>query len=192
MPKVETFDKEVVINNALNIFHSKGYNLTSMQDLVDATGLNRSSIYNSFGSKLDLYKLCLKTYQKSSKEFLEDSICSSNCAISVLETIFKIGVSSDKDYLEKGCLFNSCASEMANQEPTIHSYLLNNQQQMITLFEDIVADGQNKSLINTNKTTNEYALYLLNAFQGLRISGILTNDEQKLENIVNTTLSILK
>jgi TetR/AcrR family transcriptional repressor of nem operon len=136
--------------------------------------------------------LCLKTYQKTSKEFLNKSICSSNCSISVLETIFKIGVSSDKNYLEKGCLFNSCASEMANQEPTIHSFLQNNQQQMITLFEDIVIDGQNKNLINTNKSANEYALYLLNAFQGLRISGILTNNEQQLENIVNTTLSILK
>ena len=50
MPKLETFDKVQVIDKAMYLFHAKGYHLTSMQDLVDATGLNRSSIYNSFGS----------------------------------------------------------------------------------------------------------------------------------------------
>lgn len=191
MPKVETFDKNVAIENALNVFHTKGYHHTSMQDLVDATGLNRSSIYNSFGSKLDLYKVCLKRYQESSKEFLDESICASNCTLSTLKTIFYLGVSSDTAFLQKGCLFNSCASEMANQEPTIHHFLQINQQQMITLFQDIVIDGQNKDLINKNKSAKEYAIYLLNAFQGLRISGILMNDKKELEGIVNTTLSIL-
>ena len=192
MPKVETFDKQEAIDNALAVFHSKGYYHTSMQDLVDTTGLNRSSIYNTFGSKLDLYKLSLKRYQDSSKEYINESINSSNCCLSILETIFKIGVSSDKNYLQKGCLINSCASEMANQEPTINSFLKKNQENMISLFQDIVSDGQSKGLINKNESTENYALYLLNALQGLRISGILTNDKNKLENIVKTTLSILK
>ena len=63
MPKVETFNKEQVLNNVIRLFHEKGYNATSMQDLVDATGLNRSSIYNSFGSKKELFQESLKTYR---------------------------------------------------------------------------------------------------------------------------------
>ena len=63
MPKVETFNKEFVLKQATEVFHTKSYSLTSMQDLVDATGLNRSSIYNTFGSKLDLYMDCLRSYQ---------------------------------------------------------------------------------------------------------------------------------
>ena len=63
MPKVETFNRDLVITQATEVFHDKGYNAASMQDLVDATGLNRSSIYNSFVSKLNLYIDCLEAYQ---------------------------------------------------------------------------------------------------------------------------------
>ena len=54
MPKTEIFNRVDVLDKAAKIFSNKGFNGTSMQDLVDTTGLNRSSIYNSFGSKLDL------------------------------------------------------------------------------------------------------------------------------------------
>jgi len=192
MPKVETFDKPEVIGKALAVFQDKGYNLTSMQDLVDATGLNRSSIYNSFGSKLDLYKECLRSYKQQSKDVLSEITSNNNCAISRLESIFNLGVSSDKEYLEKGCLFNSCTSEMANQEVSVKNFLLNNKEDMLQLFETIVDDGQQKNLINSNQSSKAYSQYLLNSFQGLRISGVLMNNEQELKNIVNTTLSVLK
>ncbi|WP_298781737.1 TetR/AcrR family transcriptional regulator [uncultured Polaribacter sp.] len=192
MPKVETFDKEIVINKSLNVFHLKGYNLTSMQDLVNATGLNRSSIYNSFGSKLELYKLCLKSYQESSRNKINENIEASNCAISSLKSIFSLVITSNKEFLKKGCLFNSCISEMANQEASINKILLNNQEYMIALFSGIIEKGQLKKQINTKKSAREYGFYLLTSFQGLRISGIIMNDKNELENNVNTTLSILK
>ena len=192
MPKVETFDKQEVIGKALNLFQEKGYNLTSMQDLVDVTGLNRSSIYNSFGSKLHLYKECLKSYKQETKKVLSGTIESKNCAISRLEAIFRLGVSSDKKFMEKGCLFNSCASEMANQEVTVKNILLDNKDDMLSLFSEIIADGQKNKLINTSQSARAYGLYLLSSFQGLRISGILMNDIKDLEQIVDTTLSVLK
>ena len=63
-----------MIKQVTKVFHDKSYSLTSMQDLVDATGLNRSSIYNTFGSKLDLYMLCLKDYQKISMNNISEII----------------------------------------------------------------------------------------------------------------------
>ena len=90
MPKVETFNKEAVIKQATEVFHRKSYSLTSMQDLVDATGLNRSSIYNSFGSKLDLYMVCLKDYQASFKCTVEKVLSNVNSPIQAIEAIFNL------------------------------------------------------------------------------------------------------
>ena len=47
MPRVEEFNREEVIGRAVEVFWDKGYHGASMQDLVDATGLNRSSIYTA-------------------------------------------------------------------------------------------------------------------------------------------------
>ena len=67
MPKTESFDRKEVLEQAKEAFWKKGYGSTSMQDLVEATKLNRSSIYNSFGDKFNLFLECLKLYQKSER-----------------------------------------------------------------------------------------------------------------------------
>ena len=64
MAKPESFDRVDIIEKVTKVFWTKGYNGTSMQDIVDATGLNRSSIYNSFGDKHSLYLDTLKHYKK--------------------------------------------------------------------------------------------------------------------------------
>lgn len=192
MPKVETFNKEAVIKQATEVFHRKSYSLTSMQDLVDATGLNRSSIYNSFGSKLDLYMVCLKDYQASFKCTVEKVLSNVNSPIQAIEAIFNLNVKNNKANNNIGCLINNCTSEMANQEVTINSFLNNNHKKMIQLFQELIEKGQQEGSINNNNSSHGYALYLLNAIQGLSISGILMNDCNQLEGIVKTTLSILK
>ena len=182
MPKVETFDRDQVIQSAVVTFHNKGYNLTSMQDLVDATGLNRSSIYNSFGSKLDLYMECLRSYQQISRRELQKTIISSKSPFTTIQNIFCMNINAAiKDSKDNGCFINQCTTEMANQEQRIQYFLNENQASMIELFEDIVMQGQSDGGINKKKTPKEYAMYLVSSLQGLRISGILMNDKQQLE-----------
>jgi len=191
MPKVETFNKELVLQQATEVFHAKSYSLTSMQDLVDATGLNRSSIYNSFGSKLDLYMDCLRSYQSTATNKIQEIMKYHNGAKARLEAIFLLNVVKSNTETENGCLLNNCTTEMANQEPGINQFLCNNQENMIQLFESIVAQGQSEGVFNTIQTPKNYGLYLLNAFQGLKVSGILSKNNNQLESIVSTTLSVL-
>lgn len=190
MPKTETFNKETVIKQATEVFHQKSYSLTSMQDLVDATGLNRSSIYNSFGSKLDLYMECLKDYQSAFKCNFDEITKTAKTPIKAIEAVFLLNIRSNITN-NVGCLINNCTSEMANQEPIIKRFLNNNHNNMIQLFQDLVEKGQHEGSINTNKSSYEYALYLVNSLQGLSISGIVMNDYNHLESIVKTTLSML-
>ncbi len=194
MPKVETFNREFVIQEAVKTFHSKGYNLTSMQDLVDATGLNRSSIYNSFGSKLDLYIECLHKYQKDTKEDIEEIMVKSYSSISTIQRIFCLNMADvlSQNNNDNGCFFNQCTTEMANHEDRIKFFLIENQVSMVQLFEDIVEQGQKNESINKNKNASEYAIYLVTALQGLRISGVLMNDNKQLKSIVETILSVLE
>ncbi len=191
MPKVETFNKELVLKQATEVFHTKSYSLTSMQDLVDATGLNRSSIYNTFGSKLDLYMDCLRSYQSNAHGKIQKIMKHTKGTKSTLEAIFLLNVVTGNHGTENGCLINNCTTEMANQETVINQFLCNNQENMIQLFQSLVAQGQEEGIFNTTQTPKAYGVYLLNAFQGLKISGILSKDNKQLENVVYTTLSVL-
>ena len=62
MPKHTQFDQSKILESLIPLFIDKGYNGTSMQDIVDRTQLNRSSLYNTFGDKYQLYRAVLNKY----------------------------------------------------------------------------------------------------------------------------------
>ncbi|GAA3641985.1 TetR/AcrR family transcriptional regulator [Flavivirga jejuensis] len=192
MPKVETFDKELVLKRATEVFHDKGFNATSMQDLVDATTLNRSSIYNSFGSKLDLFLECLKSYQDTYVLKVSEILQSADNSLHAIELLFELYLHDTlKDKDDKGCLITNCISEMANQENAIVTFLKSNQKSFIKLLEELVAKGQKESSINLSRTPNEYALYLFSSIQGFRTAGILISNKKDLQTIANTIIQTL-
>lgn len=193
MPRVEDFVREDVLKKMVLVFHEKGYNATSMQDLVDASQLNRSSIYNSFGNKLSIFLECLRMYQGYlTRETSSILMQSSNSfdAISAIFNLFYDYTVADKD--NKGCLLSNCVSEMANQNNQITTFLKHHQDAMLGLFEDLIYQGQQSGEINKNMTHEAYAAYLYSSIQGLRNVGILLNDKRKLKSIIDITLENLK
>ncbi|WP_298757830.1 TetR/AcrR family transcriptional regulator [uncultured Psychroserpens sp.] len=192
MPKVETFNRDFVVAQATEVFHDKGYNATSMQDLVDATGLNRSSIYNSFGCKLHLYLDCLKAYQYKYQKKNSNVLLDAKNAIEAIELLFNMYLEEMiSDSNDRGCLITNCKSEMANHDDKITSFLNRDQKNTLDFLEDLVSRGQNQGDINTNKIASEYALYLFSSLQGFRMTGILVQDKDHLKGIIKTILQIL-
>ncbi|AXT49576.1 TetR/AcrR family transcriptional regulator [Aquimarina sp. BL5] len=192
MPKVETFNRTEVLQKATEVFHKKGYNGTSMQDLVDATDLNRSSIYNSFGSKLGIFMEVLSFYQNNTDENFGKRLAKAYNAADAINVIFEYTLNdiiNDTD--SKGCLIVNCKSEMTNQDVTIKSFIEKNQDQVVAMLEDIVNKGQMEKIFNTDQTPNQYALYLYTSLQGLRMTCIINKSEEDLKNIIKTVLKVL-
>ncbi len=192
MPKVETFDRAIVIAQATEVFHDKGYNAASMQDLVDATGLNRSSIYNSFNDKLSLFLECLRLYEDKYTRETSKRLLRSSSGLEAIEQIFELYLyEMTKSKQERGCLIVNCKSEMANHEDRITNFLNSNQQKMLTLLEDLVGQGQDDKSINTSQDSRAYALYIYSSLQGFRMTGILVSKKSQLQGIIKTVLQTL-
>jgi len=192
MPKVETFDRNQVLQQATQIFHKKGYNGTSMQDIVNATDLNRSSIYNSFGSKLGMFMEVLSHYQNNANSNFSKKVSNAYNAQDAIEGIFEVSLKNildDND--QKGCLIVNCKSEMSNQNTSIKSFMESNQERMLAMLEDIVSKGQMEKIFNKDQNANQYALYLYTSIQGLSMIGILNKNEEELNNIIKTVLKVL-
>ncbi|HXM75638.1 MAG TPA: TetR/AcrR family transcriptional regulator, partial [Thermoanaerobaculia bacterium] len=62
MARTPEFDQEQVLDAALNAFWRKGYEATTLSDLLEATGLARQSLYNTFGDKRALFLTSLRRY----------------------------------------------------------------------------------------------------------------------------------
>ena len=193
MPKTEIFNRVDVLDKAAKIFSNKGFNGTSMQDLVDTTGLNRSSIYNSFGSKLDLFLECLMRYETNYQNEVTDLLMKSNSSIEIIQTML-VNVVNDSlyDTEHKGCLIGNCRTEMGNQNKKIDNFLLRNQTGTLALLERIIETGQSEGSINKRKKASDYALFIYSNIQGLRSVGIFINNPTELNALVKTVMEGLE
>ena len=189
MPRSEEFNREHAVRQAMNVFWEKGYNGTSMQDLVDATGLNRSSIYNSFGSKHELYKTTLEFYQKESGGLFHKALLNAKNPLGAIRLVFESFLPEIlSEGGDRGCYAMNCKSELGNQEGDIRKWLLANQENTLNVFSGLIKEGQEQGIINTKEDSKTYAYYIFNAFQGFRMTGILIKDRTVLQRIINLSL----
>ncbi len=192
MPRVEVFDRVHVLEKVKDLFWNKGFNGTSMQDLVDTTGLNRSSIYNSFGNKKALYELVLNQYQEENKGFFKEALIQAKNPFEVIRYIFENCIDQIiNDDQGKGCFNMNCTTEMSRSDKELKHFLTHRQEASIAFYRDLVEEGQQHGVINEKDTPDNYAHYLYSAFQGLRMTGMLSKDTHKLQSIVDNILITL-
>jgi len=185
MPKSVLFDREAVINNVIKLFWAKGYDATSMQDLVDATGLNRSSIYNSFGDKFQLFMEALSHYRLHQANQIEELIKSGKSPKQALKTLFmNIKESVEDSKNNYGCFITKCTSELSTN-PEVKRVLEDNKVQMIELFEKLLIEAQKSGEIKSDKDMRSLALYLFSNLQGLRVTSLLLHDSADIEGVTD-------
>ncbi len=188
------YNKDEVLLKATAVFHKKGYNGTGMQDLVDATGLNRSSIYNSFGSKMDLYLATLESYKKNHDVLHQACMAKARNGFTAIENIFKLFVKTIIEDLDnKGCMIVNCKSELGSSSyKQVINWLVRSDEKGISFFESLLKKGQDDGSINTKQSPRNYALYITTCLQGLRMTGIMNKNKKDLEALAFTFIQTLK
>ena len=72
MARTKAFDRDAVLDRAMDLFWKQGFEATSVQQLVEVTGINRGSMYDTFGDKRELFIQALTRYaDKSAMKRLE-------------------------------------------------------------------------------------------------------------------------
>src|SRR5690554_7864220 len=74
MARPVEFDYNDVFTNAMEQFWREGFEASSVQKLLDVTGINRGTLYNSFGDKDTFFKACLEHYSKLINKDLDNSL----------------------------------------------------------------------------------------------------------------------
>ncbi len=192
MPRTEVFDRDIVLGKVRDLFWDKGYNATSMNDLVETTGLNRSSLYNSFGNKMTLYKTVLIQYQEESQDHFQEALHRAGNPLEAIHFIFENILNAVlNDPNGKGCFSLNCTAELSRSNASIKDYLEKMYERNIDFFQGLVQEGQDAKLINTIETAEHYAYYLMSVSQGLKMTSILVNHRTKLDHIVRNALKVL-
>ena len=192
MPKSKQFDKEKVLQAASEVFHKNGYNGTSIDQILTATGLSRSSLYDSFKDKHNLYLETLSFYKNSNHSQLDSINQKDMNGLQKIELMFsevvKHLINNPND---NGCLLVNAAAEMSKQCFKTAQVICNNKDEMQELISTWLTDAQNKKLITLSKTPKIYSQFLYNTLLGLRVMSQSGASKSDLNNVVKITLDSL-
>jgi TetR/AcrR family transcriptional repressor of nem operon len=112
-PRQKEFDRDKVLLKAMTVFRDKGYEATSMQELIEQMGINRFSLYATFKSKRDLFVEALQAYYDLVAIPFFDRLKDSNSGLKVIEAVLMELVSRIKRGVSpNGCLLCNTIAEL--------------------------------------------------------------------------------
>ena len=129
MPRVKLFDENEVLFKAMNLFWKQGYSATSVQDLVSHLGINRASIYSTFGDKDQLFKKSFELYRKINTEGLTQFFQSRPNVKKGFSELFDLAIQEavqDKD--NKGCFVVNATTELIPNDEKLLEIVHNNKK----------------------------------------------------------------
>jgi len=120
MARPVEFDYDVVLENAMEQFWKEGFEASSVQKLLDATGINRGTLYNSFGDKDTFFKLCVDRYNGHVAALLDATLGNAELkADKALQAFFDGALALPARQRVLGCLLVNSVCESINWDASI-------------------------------------------------------------------------
>ena len=187
----KTFDPKKARYQAMTLFWKKGYEACSMEDILRETGLSRSSFYNTFGNKRDLYIAVLNDFGQLSLGAYQ-ALHENKPMRIVLLNLFEFIFFSPATKLEHGCLLvNTILEQQGNDQTlaTIASEQLSKLEQELALFfERAELSGQ----LNCRLSPPHLAAFFMTTIKGLRVAAREGKSRQVLQSNIQSAMLILE
>lgn len=195
MARTKAFDEQEVLVKAQELFWKKGYHATSIADLRDYLQISKSSIYETYGNKEELFLKSLSFYldggQESGTAKPSENVSTSLFLQQFLETAIERAWS---DTERKGCFAMNCTAELASHHQAefsarVKAILNANFEQFVENWSLYFKDQQTKGSISKEKDPKALAQFLFATLGSINMISRKALDKQVLTNIAMTALA---
>ncbi len=192
MPWEKNFDADEALTKAMHAFWARGYEATSINDLVDCMGINRGSLYATFGDKHSLFLGALRQYRAV---HLHDWVASLTRAhgprdgiVAAFEQAIAAAVEGGSC---SGCLLVNTALELSPHDQEVSAFVRNSLIEMETFFRDGIERGQAVGEIPAHIAPVDTARALLGLFIAMRVFSRSRPEESLLRSVANQARAML-
>ena len=191
MVRTKQFDKHAALDQAMELFWERGYHATSIQDLVDTLGVNRQSLYDTYGGKDALFLAALERYRDLQAVPMRRSLERDAPAIEVLREFLASFIDNALLPGFKGCFMANTITELAVHDEAVAKVCAANMRQLEAAFAGLLLRAQQVGEIPADRPVMPLARFLVNTMQGLAVTAKAVRDRKTLNDIVEVALSAL-
>jgi TetR/AcrR family transcriptional repressor of nem operon len=192
--RTKEFEPDEIAEAAMQVFWRCGYAATSVQDLVEGTGLSRSSLYSTFENKQGLYQQALRRYSAVTGANVELLSGTGSARTLIRQLLEQVAESELNDPKQRGCLVANAALELAAHDTAVAALVQQNFQRLQNALEKLIQRGQQAGEIASSKNPRALARFFVNTMQGIRVLGkgsSVTRRRQCLKDVIDVALSTL-
>ncbi|MCT2345417.1 TetR/AcrR family transcriptional regulator [Niallia taxi] len=183
------FNKPEVLDAAMNVFWLKGYEACSTEDLCSSTGLGRGSLYNTFGSKHELYEQTLQRYHEHWIE-VQTSILERPVPVKErLRSLLEWAVEKDFEDSSKGCFLINATMERGRSDSIVEIWSNRHVERLESVLLCVIENGKQAGEITCNRPALELARTFICSYYGLRTLNVTTRNRDMAEQIVEGTMA---
>jgi len=162
------FDTEQALDAAMHLFWRQGYEATSMQDLLDSMHLSKSSLYQTFGSKHDLFQQCIARYRQMMVGGLQQALDNASSGKQFIEGFFTALVEDTSNANTRiGCLIMNTATELAPHDEVIGKLIKQGTDRFAAVFQQAIERAQREGDIAKDKDPRTLGYFLVSNLSGL-------------------------
>ncbi|MEV4446110.1 MULTISPECIES: TetR/AcrR family transcriptional regulator [Streptomyces] len=193
MARTKEFDPDAALQSALELFWRRGYEATSMTDLVEHLGVGRASIYATFGNKHELYLKALDRYQQARNPQLLRELSQPGPALPAVRAVvrrFATEATTEGRRLS-GCFVTNTAAELAPHDTAAARRVEHNWDHLETLLHSALVRAQAQGELPADRNPLTLARMLLVLMQGLRVVGKASADPVRVQDAAEQALTLL-
>lgn len=185
---------DFLLEKGIEILWSKGYNATSVNDIVKAAGIPKGSFYFYFESKEDFTVKAIEKYfdynYRKITEILEDDDLSPKQRLFALYD-FRSNMLKDELNCKMGCLASNLGNEMSEHNEKIRKVIMGKEQIILGIITDIIKEAQDLGEIKSKVKASDLASFIEDAGKGAMVSMKEMCSAYPIDNFVKMIKTIL-
>lgn len=192
MAGVKQFDREFVLDKAMEVFWQQGYEGTSVRDLTVATGLGKGSLYGAFGDKEQLFITVLDRYaDKFQAEIVEQ--LNDPDPYKAIEGMFEVAIArmSNSKY-PRGCLNTNTSISMSGKSEAIERKIAERLGGLESAIYAVLRKAQAEGKLSPEQDIRALTRFLIAVSQGITVLNKTYADPSVIKDVAKVTLSFLR
>lgn len=186
------FDADQVLQSAMEAFWERGYDATSVSDLLEATGLQKGSLYQAFGDKRSLYLSVLRRYLDAGASHAAAALGGAGSPRELLARWLEQSVAGCDGAGGRGCFAVNAQVELGPRDEDVGAALEAHFRALGRLLEGVVARGQAQGELRGDASAKDLADFLLVFLTGLQARARWRMPRARARKLVASALAALE